>query len=136
MGFYNKQMYVFIANAQVTHWRGCYDDICEYRRTEATSNSPEFAKKAGKCSRVIIDLHTSTTPLRCCTMPFECPETKQEYTKNTLQNGEDTGEFTREIIQVGELNAILEESANQQSTKEESVENKEEYLANLLRTRR
>ena len=33
------------ANAQVTQWRGCYDDICEYRRTEATSNSPEFAKK-------------------------------------------------------------------------------------------
>ena len=32
-------------NAQVTQWRGCYDDICEYRRTEAISNSPEFAKK-------------------------------------------------------------------------------------------
>ena len=32
-------------NAQVTQWRGCYDDICEYSRTEATSNSPEFAKK-------------------------------------------------------------------------------------------
>ena len=31
--------------AQVTQWRGCYDDICEYRRIEATSNLPEFAKK-------------------------------------------------------------------------------------------
>ena len=31
------------------------------------------------------------------------------------------------------MNAILEESS---MTKEESVENKDEYLANLLRTRR
>ena len=76
-------------NPQVTQWRGCYDDICEYR-TEVTSNSPEFTKKKrGKCSHVIKDLHTSTTPLRCSTMPFECPKTKQEYTKNTLRTGED-----------------------------------------------
>ena len=34
-----------VRNAQVTQWRGCYDDICEYRRTEVTSNLPEFAKK-------------------------------------------------------------------------------------------
>ena len=46
-------------------------------------------KKAGKCSHVIKDPHTSTTPLRCSTMPFEYPETKQEYTKNTLRTGED-----------------------------------------------
>ena len=34
--------------AQVTQWRGCYDDICEYRRLEATSSSSEFIKKPGK----------------------------------------------------------------------------------------
>ena len=78
------------SNAQVTQWRGCYDDICEYRRIEATSNSPEFTKKkTGKCGHVIKHLHTSTTPLRCSTMPFDCPETKQEYTKNILRTGED-----------------------------------------------
>ena len=75
--------------AQVTQWRGCYYDICKYRRTEAISNSPKFAKKAGKCGHMIKDLHTSTTPLRCSMMPFKCPETKQEYTKNTLRTGED-----------------------------------------------
>ena len=61
-------------------------NIEEQRRLQIHQNSP---KKAGKCSHVIKDLHTSTTPLRCSTMPFECPETKQEYTKNTLRTGED-----------------------------------------------
>ena len=61
-------------------------NIEEQRRLQIRQNSP---KKAGKCSHVIKDLHTSTNPLRCSTMPFECPETKQEYIKNTLRTGED-----------------------------------------------
>ena len=37
-------------------------NIEEQRRLQIRQNSP---KKVGKCSHVIKDLHTSTTPLRC-----------------------------------------------------------------------
>ena len=71
--------------AQVTQWRWCYDDICEYRRLEATSNLPEFAKKAGKCGHVMKDLHSSTTLLRCSMMIFDCTEINPQQSKNTLR---------------------------------------------------
>ena len=75
-----------MVKAQVTQWQGCYDDIYEYRRLEATSNSPEFAKKeAGKCGHVIKDLHTSTTLLQCSMMIFDCPEINPQQSKNTLR---------------------------------------------------
>ena len=67
--------------------------------------------------------------------------TKQEYTENILRipyhlvkiSG-DLSTIVHELATGGErINAIFEESF---TTKEEPVENKEEYLANLLRTRR
>ena len=42
-------------------------------------------KKAGKCGHVIKDLHTSTTPLQCSTMIFDCPEINPQQSKNTLR---------------------------------------------------
>ena len=83
----------FVDNAQVTQWRGCYDGICEYRRTEATSNSPEFAKKVGKCSHVIKDLHTSTTPLRCLSNVLRQSKNIQRIPYELVKI---SGEFTHE----------------------------------------
>ena len=56
--------------AQVPQWRGCYDDLSEYRRIEATSNLPEFAKKAEMCGHMIKGLCTSTTLLSCSTITW------------------------------------------------------------------
>ena len=42
-----------INNAQVPQWRGCYDDLSEYRRLEMTSTLPKIRqKKAGKCGHM------------------------------------------------------------------------------------
>ena len=55
MRIYHTKRYkkYFVANltsaAQVTQWRGCYDDVCKFRRIETTSNSPEFPEKKWEC---------------------------------------------------------------------------------------
>ena len=88
-------------NAQVTQWRGCYDDICEYRRIEVTSNSPEFAEKKRESvvtwQKIFLLLRPLYNVLRCFSTVLRLTLNKArihwEYTENTLRTGEDIWRF-------------------------------------------
>ena len=65
-------------------------NIEEQRRLQIRQNSP---KKAGKCSHVIKDLHTSTTPLRCLSNVLRQSKNIQRIPYELVKI---SGEFTHE----------------------------------------